>query len=245
MAKKKTKNRLQAERELRNLRKRIRTAQKAGFVFQDNIPAIPARVTKKFIDEIRSLRGAKLRERAVGYVDENTGELLTPKEGIKATKQKAQQKARATKIAKELPSKEEIAKELPSKEEIAVERLREYADIISNIATYQDMLSQLSGQKLTRSPSAQEAAIGGAQTVSQIIEAAIAHGGEALIEAVSGNEEAITNAIEVIMYDSRGANIQTAVQFLVRIFSKNLDESTISDLSALEDSLGWELENEN
>lgn len=235
MAKKKTKNRLQAERELRNLRKRIRTAQKAGFVFQEALPAIPARVTKKFIDEIRSLRGAKLRERAVGYVDESTGELLTPKEGIKATKQKAQQKARATKIAKELPSKEEIV----------AERLREYADIISNIATYKDMLSQVSAQKLSRSPSAQEAAIAGAQTVSQIIEAAIAQGGEALIEAISGNEEAITNAIEVIMYDSRGANIQAAVQFLVRIFSKVLDASTISDLSALEDSLGWELENEN
>lgn len=235
MAKKKTKNRLQAERELRNLRKRIRTAQKAGFVFQGDLPAIPARVTKKFIDEIRSLRGAKLRERAVGYVDESTGELLTPKEGIKATKQKAQQKARATKIAKELPSKEEIA----------AERLREYADIISNIATYKDMLLQVSGQPLNRSPSAQEAAIAGAQTVSQIIEAAIAQGGEGLLDAISGNEEAITNAIEVIMYDSRGANIQAAVQFLVRIFSKALDASTISDLSALEDSLGWELENEN
>lgn len=235
MAKKKTKNRLQAERELRNLRKRIRTAQKAGFVFQGDLPAIPARVTKKFIDEIRSLRGAKLRERALGYVDESTGELLTPKEGIKATKQKAQQKARATKIAKELPSKEDIV----------AERLREYADVISNIATYKDMLSQVSGQPLNRSPSAQEAAIAGAQTVSQIIEAAIAQGGEGLLDAISGNEEAITNAIEVIMYDSRGANIQSAVQFLVRIFSKNLDESTISDLSALEDSLGWELENEN
>ena len=235
MAKKKTKNRLQAERELRNLRKRIRTAQKAGFVFQEDLPAIPARVTKKFIDEIRSLRGAKLRERAVGYVDESTGELLTPKEGIKATKQKAQQKAKATKIAKELPSKEEIV----------AERLHEYADIISNIATYKDMLSQVSAQKLSRSPSAQEAAIAGAQTVSQIIEAAIAQGGESLIDAISGNEEAITNAIEVIMYDSRGANIQAAVQFLVRIFSKVLDASTISDLSALEDSLGWELENEN
>lgn len=235
MAKKKTKNRLQAERELRNLRKRIRTAQKAGFVFQEDLPAIPARVTKKFIDEVRSLRGAKLRERALGYVDESTGELLTPKEGIKATKQKAQQKARATKIAKELPSKEEIV----------AERLREYADVISNIATYKDMLSQLSGQPLNRSPSAQEAAIAGAQTVSQIIEAAIAQGGEALLDAVIGNEEAITNAIEVIMYDSRGANIQAAVQFLVRIFSKVLDASTISDLSALEDSLGWELENEN
>ena len=235
MAKKKTKNRLQAERELRNLRKRIHTAQKAGFVFQEDLPAIPSRVTKKFIDEIHSLRGAKLRERALGYVDESTGELLTPKEGIKATKQKAQQKARATKIAKELPSKEEIA----------AERLREYADIISNIATYKDMLSQLSGQKLNRSPSAQETAVAGAQTVSQIIEAAIAQGGEALIDAISENEEAITNVIEVIMYDSRGANIQAAVQFLVRIFSKNLDESTISDLSALEDSIGWELENEN
>lgn len=235
MAKKKTKNRLQAERELRNLRKRIRTAQKAGFVFQGELPAIPARVTKKFIDEVRSLRGAKLRERALGYVDESTGELLTPKEGIKATKQKAQQKARATKIAKELPSKEEIV----------ADRLREYADVISNIATYKDMLSQLSGQPLNRSPSAQEGAIVGAQTVSQLIEAAIAQGGEALLDAVIGNEEAITNAIEVIMYDSRGANIQAAVQFLVRIFSKNLDESTISDLSALEDSLGWELENEN
>ena len=235
MAKKKTKNRLQAERELRNLRKRIRTAKKAGFVFQEDLPAIPARVTKKFIDEIRSLRGAKLRERAVGYVDESTGELLTPKEGIKVTKQKAQQKARATKIAKELPSKEEIV----------AERLREYADIISNIAAYKDMLSQVSAQKLSRSPSAQEAAIAGAQTVSQIIEAAIAQGGESLIDAISGNEEAITNAIEIIMYDSRGANIQSAVQFLVRIFSKVLDASMISDLSALEDSLGWELENEN
>lgn len=235
MAKKKTKNRLQAERELRNLRKRIRTAKKAGFVFQEDLPAIPARVTKKFIDEIRSLRGAKLRERAVGYVDESTGELLTPKEGIKVTKQKAQQKARATKIAKELPSKEEIV----------VERLREYADVISNIATYKDMLAQVSGQKLNRSPSAQESAVAGAQTVIQVIEAAIAQGGEALLDAISGNEEAITNAIEIIMYDSRGANIQSAVQFLVRIFSKVLDASMISDLSALEDSLGWELENEN
>lgn len=235
MAKKKTKNRLQAERELRNLRKRIRTAQKAGFVFQGDLPAIPARVTKKFIDEVRSLRGAKLRERAVGYVDESTGEFLTPKEGIKATKQKAQQKARATKIAKELPSKEEII----------AERLRDYADVISNIASYQDMLSQVNHQTLTRSLAAQEAAVAGARIVSQVMDVAIAQGGEWLIEVVTGNEEAIANAIDIILYDSRGGNIQNATQFLVRIFSSHLDDNDLSNLSALEDSLGWELENEN
>lgn len=58
------------EKELANLKKRIKRAEKAGFVFpEDIIPKTrPSRVTKGVLAELKALRQEKLYEKAIGFV---------------------------------------------------------------------------------------------------------------------------------------------------------------------------------
>lgn len=60
----------QYQREIKNLKERVKTAEKAGFVFlEDIIPKTrPSRVTKGVLAELKSLRQEKLYEKAVGFV---------------------------------------------------------------------------------------------------------------------------------------------------------------------------------
>lgn len=58
------------EKELANLKKRIKRAEKTGFVFpEDIIPKTrPSRVTKGVLAELKSLRQEKLYKKAIGFV---------------------------------------------------------------------------------------------------------------------------------------------------------------------------------
>lgn len=65
----KTPNQIQYEKEIKNLKRRIRYAYKEkGLIFEElPIPETPHRITKKSIEEIKSLRGEKLWELASEY----------------------------------------------------------------------------------------------------------------------------------------------------------------------------------
>lgn len=58
------------EKEIANLKKRVKRAEKAGFVFsEDIIPKTrPSRVTKGVLTELKTLRQEKLYQKAIGFV---------------------------------------------------------------------------------------------------------------------------------------------------------------------------------
>lgn len=73
--------------ELSLLKKRIKTAQTKGYIFEaDIIPKIPEKVYKKDISKIKNLRGESLRKKASGFVNFETGEFTSKSEIKKSPK---------------------------------------------------------------------------------------------------------------------------------------------------------------
>lgn len=104
MARGPTKLQQQYKREQAKLKRRVRTAEKRGFVFGPNIiPSTPARVTQKSLQNIQSLRSDTLYAQAQVYIDPITGETFDP-EGIgHALRQKAAMKAVETRERRKHP----------------------------------------------------------------------------------------------------------------------------------------------
>lgn len=93
MARGPTKLQQQYKREQAKLKRRVRTAEKRGFVFGPNIvPEMPGRITQKSLQAIHSLRGDILYAQAQAFIDPTSGEAFDP-EGIgHALRQKAAMK---------------------------------------------------------------------------------------------------------------------------------------------------------
>lgn len=101
MARGPTRLQQQYKREQEKLKRRIRTAEKRGFVFGSSIvPPTPGRVTQKSLQTIQSLRGDALYAQAQAYIDPITGETFDP-DGIgHALRQKAAIKGAETRKRK-------------------------------------------------------------------------------------------------------------------------------------------------
>lgn len=91
----------QYKREQAKLKRRVRTAEKRGFVFGSNIiPEMPGRVTQKSLQNIQSLRGDTLYAQAQAFIDPDSGEAFGT-EGIgHALRQKAAIKGAETRKRK-------------------------------------------------------------------------------------------------------------------------------------------------
>lgn len=99
----KTANQLAYEKELKKLKNRIKTAEKAGYIFPENfIPEKPTKVYKKDIQQLSKLKGNILRRKAEFFVDKRTGETFTGSEGIKIQSYRTSLKAKETKHRKQL-----------------------------------------------------------------------------------------------------------------------------------------------
>ena len=82
----KTPNQKLFQKEIRNLIKRVKTAEKRGFDFpEDIIPEQPKVIRKSLIERIKNLRGTKLLKKALSYFTEEQIP-VTPSEGIKLEK---------------------------------------------------------------------------------------------------------------------------------------------------------------
>ena len=93
----KTANQIAYEKELRKLKNRVKTAEKAGYVFPENfIPPAPTRVYKKDIQQLSKLKGDILRRKAEFFVDTRTGEVFTGSEGVKIQHYRSNIKAKQT-----------------------------------------------------------------------------------------------------------------------------------------------------
>ena len=98
----KTANQIAYEKELKKLKNRVKTAEKAGYVFPENfIPTLPTRVYKKDIQQLSKLKGDILRRKAEFFVDKRTGEAFTGSEGVKIQNYRASLKAKETKHRKQ------------------------------------------------------------------------------------------------------------------------------------------------
>ena len=94
----KTANQIAYEKELKKLKNRVKTAEKAGYVFPENfIPTPPTKVYKKDIQQLSKLKGDTLRAKADFFVDKRTGETFTGSEGVKIQHHRASIKAKQTK----------------------------------------------------------------------------------------------------------------------------------------------------
>lgn len=86
-SKKKTVTQLYQE-EIKKLKRRIKSYEKKGFVFsEDIIPEQPKRATRKKVEEIKKLRGKQLALKAE-YYEDITGYLYSSEEGVKFLKDK-------------------------------------------------------------------------------------------------------------------------------------------------------------
>ncbi|UWH94773.1 MAG: hypothetical protein [Bacteriophage sp.] len=106
MKKKKTLNQLEYEKALKNLKRRIKAAEKRGFRFDKSeiLPSEkPKRITKKRIESIKKLN--IYSQKGTSYLDDESGKLVTGKEGRtlerKARAKKAVQTRKARKARKE------------------------------------------------------------------------------------------------------------------------------------------------
>ena len=82
-------------RERRNLQRRIRTAQKRGFVFDETpLPSKPKNITKSSVEKLRNIRGESLYKKASYYVGYE-GEVLQ-KPTIKELRKEAARKGQRT-----------------------------------------------------------------------------------------------------------------------------------------------------
>lgn len=103
MKKKKTLNQLEYEKALKNLKRRIRAAEKRGFRFEKSeiLPAEkPKRITKKRIESIKKLN--IYSKKGTTYLNDETGKVVSGKVG-----QTLERKARAKKAAQTRKSKKQ------------------------------------------------------------------------------------------------------------------------------------------
>ena len=111
-----TRNQQEFKKQQNRIKQFVKRAEKRGYIFEDNIvPEMPKRVTKKALEEIKSLKPNKLygKARAIDY---DTGEILTGKQARQIEIQERPRKAQETKRRKaiDLYTSLDTPKKLPS-----------------------------------------------------------------------------------------------------------------------------------
>lgn len=211
MKNKKSKNRLEYEKEIRNLKKRIRTAEKSGAIFNTQIiPETPKRITKKMISNIKSIRGSKLYEKGI-YVSSFTGEAF---EGENAYKAKKEEERKRRQFYKEgyIPSGERNSV-YATMEEMGF--LNELLNNLHSIPTpYQ------------KNPFAREQAYESASTILGILSQLFNDVGiDTIGKQLYSVKPEITEEMSVLMYDSSVELIKTAGERLISIIKPDISLS--------------------
>ena len=87
---------MEFKKELYRIKRFVRNARKRGYEFDDNIlPQQPKRVTRKKLEEIKSIKPSNLYDKAV-YYDEITHETFTGQQGRRIERYRASLKAKKT-----------------------------------------------------------------------------------------------------------------------------------------------------
>lgn len=198
MKKKKTLNQLEYEKALKNLKRRIKAAEKRGFRFDKSeiLPSEkPKRITKKRIESIKKLN--IYAQKGTTYLDDESGKVVSGKVG-----QTLERKARAKKAAQTRRARKEQKTPLPidTKEYIpsysAIESIENKLDEIINVENWEYLHKRITG--------GENSAIKLKEIFQRTKQAyANANALNDFEKYLEKNAESINNALDVVMYASK------------------------------------------
>ena len=199
--KKKTLNQLEYEKALKNLKRRIKAAEKRGFRFDKSeiLPsAKPKRITKKRIESIKKLN--IYSQKGTTYLNDDTGKVVLGKVG-----QAIERKARAKKAAQTRKARKEQKQQ---KFPIPVDT-KEYTPTYSAIASVENKLDEIinaeNWQYLHKRITGGENSAIKLKEIFQRTKQSYANANALndFEKYLEKNAEAINNALDVVMYASK------------------------------------------
>lgn len=201
MKKKKTLNQLEYEKALKNLKRRIKAAEKRGFRFDKSeiLPSEkPKRITKKRIESIKKLN--IYAQKGTTYLDDESGKVVSGKAG-----QTLERKARAKKAAQTRKARKEQKQQ---KSPIPFDT-KEYIPSYSAIASVENKLDEIINaehwQYLHKRITGGENSAIKLKEIFQRTKQAYANA-NALADFekyLEKNADAINNCLDVVMYASK------------------------------------------
>lgn len=196
MAKKLTPLQKEFNKELKNLKSRIKTAESKGFVFSDDLTKPRQKVSRKLIERIKSYRGEKLYQKG-GFVNPETGEYIQGKEGIYEQRKQ------------EYKEKREKKKGRDNREDTANKIIEEFLNSVQSI-----------GEINSGSPSTQELRQNGVNRITQAVNNSISD--EGLLETalnIQNNADELQGSI-MILYDSDGGAVAQGITDILEIINQ-------------------------
>lgn len=194
MKKKKTLNQLEYEKALKNLKRRIKAAEKRGFRF-DKLEILPSekpkRITKKRIEGIKKLN--IYAQKGTAYLDDESGKVVSGKVG-----QSIERKARAKKAAQTRKARKE--QNLPRPDPVpvysAIESVENRLNEIIDAENWQYLHKRITGGENS------------ALKLKEIFQRTKQAYANALALAdlekyLEKNADTINNALDVVMYASK------------------------------------------
>lgn len=128
---KKSKNRIEFDKQVKRIRRFIRAAEKRGFAFPDfTIPTPKKRIYKSDIEKLKKLNPKTLYEQAIytKYADPKTGEALTGSQGRSIERSLAAKKAAQTRKRSAPVSPEEFQPYMPKESSLVLNRFESILD---------------------------------------------------------------------------------------------------------------------
>lgn len=204
--KKKTLNQLEYEKALKNLKRRIKAAEKRGFRFDKSeiLPSEkPKRITKKRIESIKKLN--IYSQKGTTYLDDESGKVVSGKVG-----QALERKARAKKAAQTRKARKERKHQ---KTPLPIDT-KEYTPTYSAIASVENKLDEIINVDdwrylHKRITGGENSAIKLKEIFERTKQAyANVHALSDFEKYLEQNADVINNALDVVMYASRQDELQ-------------------------------------
>ena len=201
MKKKKTLNQLEYEKALKNLKRRIKSAEKRGFRFDKSeiLPSEkPKRITKKRIESIKKLN--IYAQKGTTYLDDESGKVVSGKAGQTLERKARAKKAVQTRKARKEQKQQKSSIPLDTKEYIpsysAIASVENKLDEIINVEDWQYLHKRITGGensaiKLKEIFQRTKQAYSNANALNDF---------EKYLEK---NADAINNGLDVVMYASK------------------------------------------
>lgn len=201
MKKKKTLNQLEYEKALKNLKRRIKAAEKRGFRFDKSeiLPSEkPKRITKKRIESIKKLN--IYAQKGTTYLDDESGKVVSGKAGQTLERKARAKKAAQTRKARKEQKQQKTSLPTDTKEYIpsysAIESIENKLDEIINVENWQYLHKRITG--------GENSAIKLKEIFQRTKQAyANANALNDFEKYLEKNAETINNALDAVMYASK------------------------------------------
>ena len=206
MKKKKTLNQLEYEKALKNLKRRMKAAEKRGFRFDKSeiLPSEkPKRITKKRIESIKKLN--IYAQKGTTYLDDESGKVVSGKAGQTLERKARAKKAAQTRKARKEQKQQKTSLPTDTKEYIpsysAIESIENKLDEIINDENWQYLHKRITG--------GENSAIKLKEIFQRTKQAyANANALNDFEKYLEKNAESINNALDVVMYASQQDELQ-------------------------------------